>query len=220
MDARETVVGPEGALAGAVAGWEQAVDDDDLAVLLERVRAGDAESVRDLIQRFEGELRAMVRGRLPQVLRSKFDSMDFVQAIWESVLINDGPDLDRFSSPQHFRAFLAGVARNKVFAEHRKRTRTRRYNLKREEPLYVRRGSREEPRELPSSDPTPSQDAQARDRYAQLVEGRSPREVEVVELRRQGLTFDEIAERTGLGERSVRRIIDAIRARMEARKWR
>src|SRR5262249_37690370 len=147
-----------------------------------------------------------------------FDSMDFVQAIWESVLINDGPDLDRFSSPQHFRAFLAGVARNKVFAEHRKRTRTRRYNLKREEPLYVRRGSREEPRELPSSDPTPSQDAQARDRYAQLVEGRSPREVEVVELRRQGLTFDEIAERTGLGERSVRRIIDAIRARMEARQ--
>jgi RNA polymerase sigma-70 factor (ECF subfamily) len=196
------------------------MDDVDLAGLLERVRAGDAASIRDLIQRFEGELRAMVRGRLPQALRSKFDSMDFVQAIWESVLINDGQDLDRFTSPQHFRAFLAGVARNKVFAEHRKRTRTRRYNLKREEPLYVRRGGREEPLELQSPDPTPSQDAQARDRYAQLVAGRSPREVEVVELRRQGLTFEEIAARTGLNERSVRRIIDAIRERMEARQWR
>ena len=41
----------------------------------------------------------------------------------------------------------------------------------------------------------------------------------MVDLRRQGLTFEEIAERTGLHERSVRRIIDAIRRRMEARKW-
>ena len=34
------------------------------------------------------------------------------------------------------------------------------------------------------------------------------------------LTFEEIATQTGLSERSVRRIIEAIRQRMEARKWR
>ena len=49
---------------------------------------------------------------------------------------------------------------------------------------------------------------------------RSPEEAEVVDLRRRGLTYEEIAERTGLNERSVRRIIEAIRLRMEARKWR
>ena len=76
------------------------------------------------------------------------------------------------------------------------------------------------PREVPAPDPTPSQDAQADDRFAQLVAGRSPQEAEVVELRRRGLTFEEIAAQTGLSERSVRRIIDAIRERMEARKWR
>jgi RNA polymerase sigma-70 factor (ECF subfamily) len=210
-------------LREAARAWERSLSgsaavDDDLAGLLVRVRTGDAESARDLIQRFESEVRAMVRGRLPQALRSQFDSMDFVQAIWESVLINDSQDLDRFTSAQHFRGFLAGVARNKVFAEHRKRTRTRRYNLKREEPLYVRRGGRDRPRDLPAPDPTPSEDVQARDRYEQLVEGRSPQEVEVVDLRCQGLTFEEIAARTGLGERSVRRIIDALRARMEARQ--
>jgi RNA polymerase sigma-70 factor (ECF subfamily) len=196
------------------------VDDDDLAGLVERVKAGDADAIRDFVRRFEGEVRAMVRGRLPQVLRSQFDSMDFVQAIWESVLINDGQDMAQFTNEQHVRAFLAGVARNKVYAEHRKRTRTRRYNLKREEPLYIRRGGREQPRDVQSPDPTPSQDAQVGDRYAQLVAGRSAKEVEVIELRRQGLTFDEIAERTGIGERSVRRIIDSIRERMEARQWR
>jgi RNA polymerase sigma-70 factor (ECF subfamily) len=196
------------------------VDDEDLAGLVERVKAGDADAISDFVRRFESEVRAMVRGRLPQALRSQFDSMDFVQAIWESVLIKDGQDMAQFTNEQHVRAFLAGVARNKVYAEHRKRTRTRRYNLKREEPLYVRRGNREQPRELQSPDPTPSQDAQVRDRYAQIVAGRSAKEVEVIELRRQGLTFDEIAERTGIGERSVRRIIDSIRERMEARQWR
>jgi RNA polymerase sigma-70 factor (ECF subfamily) len=195
------------------------VEDDDLAGLVERVKAGDADAISDFVRRFEGEVRAMVRGRLPQALRSKFDSMDFVQAIWESILIKDGQDLNQFTDEQHVRAFLAGVARNKVYAEHRKRTRTRRYNLKREEPLYIKRGDREQPRELQSPDPTPSQDAQVGDRYAQIVAGRTPKEVEVIELRRQGLTFEEIAAQTGIGERSVRRIIDSIRERMEERRW-
>jgi RNA polymerase sigma-70 factor (ECF subfamily) len=190
------------------------MDDDDLAGLIERIKAGDEGATRDLIHRFEGDIRTIVRVRLPHALRSKFDSMDFVQAVWQSVL-TDGQDLGRFTSAGHFLAFLAGVARNKVFEEHRKRTRTRKYNLRREEPLYVRRGGRELPREVPAHDPSPSQDAQARDRLAQLIEGRSPVEAQVVELRRRGLTFDEIAAQTGLSERSVRRVIESIRQRME-----
>ena len=196
------------------------MDDDDLAGLIERVKAGDADAIRDLIHRFEGDVRTIVRVRLPQSLRSQFDSMDFVQAVWQSVLTKDGKDLGRFTNARHFRGFLAGVARNKVFEEHRRRTRTRKYSLIREEPLYVRRGDRELPREVPAPDPTPSQDAQAQDRLAQLVAGRSAQEAEVVELRRRGLTFDEIAAQTGLSERAVRRIIEAIRQRMEARQWR
>ena len=196
------------------------MDDEDLAGLIVRVKAGDADAIRDLIHRFEGDVRTIVRVRLPQSLRSQFDSMDFVQAVWQSVLTNDGEDLGRFTNARHFRGFLAGVARNKVFEEHRRRTRTRKYSLMREEPLYIRRGDRELPREVPAPDPTPSQDAQAQDRFAQLVAGRSAQEAEVVDLRRRGLTFEEIATQTGLSERSVRRIIEAIRQRMEARKWR
>src|SRR3954451_24290395 len=178
------------------------MDDDDLADLIERVKAGDEAAIRDLIQRFEGAVRTIVRVRLPQSLRSQFDSMDFVQAVWQSVLTKDGQDLGRFTNARHFRGFLQGVARNKVFDEHRKRTRTRKYSLQREEPLYVRRGDRIMPREVAAPDPTPSQDAQAHDRFAQLVAGRSPQETKVVDLRRQGLTFDEIAEQTGLTERA------------------
>src|SRR4051812_23910899 len=155
------------------------MDDGDLAGLIARVKAGDEDAIRDLIHLFEEDVRTIVRVRLPQSLRSQFDSMDFVQAVWQSVLTRDLEDLGRFTNERHLRGFLAGVARNKVFEEHRRRTRTRKYSVQREEPLYVRRGGRELPREVAAPDPTPSQDAQARDRYAQIVAGRTPEETKV-----------------------------------------
>ncbi len=196
------------------------MDDLDLTDQMARVNAGDEVAVRDLLRRFEGEVRMVVRGRLPRTLRGQFDSMDFVQAVWQSVLTKRGPDLSRFESAGHFLAFLSGVARNKVIEEHRRRTRTRKYELGREEPLYVRRGGREVPRELAANDPTPSEDAQADDRLAQLLQGRSEAERQMIDLRRLGLTYEEIAHRLGTTESAVRRAIDAIRQRMEARRWR
>jgi RNA polymerase sigma-70 factor (ECF subfamily) len=190
--------------------------DDDLASLLNRAKAGDEEAVRDFLDRFEWEVRAMVRARLPKKLRTQFDSVDFVQAVWQSFfsdLGRDGPDFERV---EHVRRFLAGVVRIKVFEQHRKLTRTQKYDVAREERLYIRRGDHDVPREVVSPDPSPSEAAQADDRLAQLTNGRNAKEVAVISLRRQGLTFLEIATQTGLHERAVRRIIESARARMEA----
>jgi DNA-directed RNA polymerase specialized sigma24 family protein len=52
-----------------------------------------------------------------------------------------------------------------------------------------------------------------------LTAGRSPLEIEVIRLRQAGLTYDEIAEATGINERTARRVIDSARARMESHKW-
>src|SRR3978361_1369856 len=107
------------------------MDEGDLAELIERIKAGEADAIRDLIQRFEADVRTIVRVRLPQSLRSQFDSMDFGPAVWQSVLTKDAQDLGRFTNARHFRGFLEGVARNKVYEEHRRRTRTRKYSVQR-----------------------------------------------------------------------------------------
>jgi RNA polymerase sigma-70 factor (ECF subfamily) len=107
------------------------------------------------------------------------------------------------------------VVRNKVQEQHRRLTRTEKYDLAREERLYVRRSGRDVLREVISPDPSPSETAQAGDRLEQLTAGRSQREIEVLNLRRQGLTFEEIAAQLGIHERSVRRIIESARSRME-----
>jgi RNA polymerase sigma-70 factor (ECF subfamily) len=191
----------------------------DVADLVARAREGDQEAIRSFVGRFEGEVRMMVRGRLPRRLRAQFDSMDFVQAVWQSFFsdLKSGPK--EFENSRHLRGFLAGVARNKVFEQDRRLTRTAKYAIAREEPLYVRRGDREVARDLPAHDPTPSQNVQASDRLALLTAGRPEREVEILRLRQDGLTVDDIAARLGVNEKTVRRAIEAARDRMEARGW-
>jgi RNA polymerase sigma-70 factor (ECF subfamily) len=196
------------------------MDDVDFAVLMESAKLGDEAAMAAVLGRFEPEIRTMVRVRLPKILRNELDSMDIVQAVWTSVFAAKGETLDKFTDPGQFRGYLAGVARNKVFEEHRRRTRTKKYDLNREERLYVRKGSRDIPREVAATDPSPSQEVQAGDRFGQLIQGRTPEEVRIIELRRQGMTFEEIALEIGTHERSVRRVIDAVRKRMEDRKWR
>jgi RNA polymerase sigma factor (sigma-70 family) len=153
------------------------------------------------------------------VLRSQFDSMDFVQAVWASVLTKNGPDLGRFDNTRRLRGYLAKVATNKVFQEHRKRTQTQKFDLKRQEPLYIRSSGREVPRPLISPGPTPSQDAQAGDRLAQIMDGCSDSVLMIIALRRQGMTYAEIAAQVGVHVDAVRRKVETIRLRMEERKW-
>jgi len=183
---------------------------EDLSGLIARAQAGEEEAVRSL-QGLEREIRLMVRVRLPQELRSQFDSMDFVQDVWQSFLRIFHEDPARFRDVQNLRRFLAGVARNKVYQEHRRQTKSRKYDLGRQEPLYIRRGDREVPRELPSPSPTPAESVQAQDQFARLLAGRDPLVTAILDLRRQSLTFEEIASRVGLHERTVRRIFEAIR---------
>ena len=193
-------------------------NEPDISDLIARAKAGDETAIREFLSRFEPEVRMMVRGRLPRMLRTQFDSMDFVQAVWQSFFADLRSSSSRqFENVHHLRGFLAGVARNKVYEEHRRLTRTKKHALAREQSLYVRRGSREVELALISPEPTPSQAVQASDRLAQLVARCSPLEAQIITLRHQEMTFDEIARRTGVSERSVRRIIDEARERMETR---
>jgi RNA polymerase sigma-70 factor (ECF subfamily) len=195
------------------------MDDTTFSALVGRVRAGDEHAATELVRHFEPELRLIVRATLPERLRSRLDSMDVVQSVWSSLLRPAEPGDPLFKNPRHFLGYLAGMVRNKVWEEYRRRTRSQKYALAREEPLYHRRGGRDQVREVASSDPSPSEAAQASDRLRQLLDGRSDLVARIVDLRREGRTFPEIAEQTGVSERTARRVIDELRSHLEARQW-
>jgi RNA polymerase sigma factor (sigma-70 family) len=194
-------------------------NNDEFNNLLKRAKAGDEGAIRDFLSQFEQDVQTMVRSRLPRKLRTRFDSTDFVQAVWQSFLVDRAQESQDFDDVEHFRGYLFGMVRNKVGEQHRRLTRTGKSDIGREERLYIRRGDHEVLREVVSPEPTPSQRIQASDRMEQLTAGRSPREVEVLRLRRQGLTFTEIAARTGIHERAVRRVIEDVRPLLESRRW-
>jgi RNA polymerase sigma-70 factor (ECF subfamily) len=182
----------------------------DIGRFIERIRAGDEDAARELLQRYEGKVRLVVRRQLPRLLRSRFDSLDFLQSVWGHFFhqvrtgptdIEDEPDLV---------AFLAWAARNKVVDEYR-RASSRKHDVRREESLWDRRGR---PRDLEATTDTPSQVAQARetlDRLRRLVPEGHRR---ILELKAEGYSCREIGLQLGISERTAQRVIEGLRGRV------
>lgn len=190
------------------------MDDAAFGRLRDRARAGDPEALGALLRGFEDDVRRMVRLRLPRALRGQLDSTDLVQSLYRSLLASAGGRATEFESPGRFLGYLAGMVRFKVLEEYRHRT-SQKHDLKREVPLYVREGDREQPRPLTGTEPTPSQHVLADEQLDRLVGAADARQAAIVALRREGWTFEEIAGRLGLSERTVRRVVDQLRASWE-----
>ena len=172
--------------------------------LMERVRLGSPESSQQLLDRYGHHILRVVRRSLHPKLRTKFDSLDFVQDVWASFFT--GPQVDmRFDSPEALAAFLAKVARNKVVEAFRQRMQGQKYNVNRENSLDGSAAFQVE--KLVGADPTGSQLAVANEAYDRLTRGQPDHYRRILELLQQGHTHQEIAEALGLNEKTIRRLI-------------
>src|SRR5690242_11722789 len=129
----------------------------DIRGFLARIQAGDEDAARELLCRYEAQVRLVVRRQLPKLLRSRFDSLDFLQSVWGSFFRRMRSASSEFEDPQYLVAFLARSARNKVIDEYRRAV-SQKHDVRREEPLW---GKGPRPRELPGHTDSPSELAQA-----------------------------------------------------------
>ena len=100
-------------------------------------------------------------------------------------------------------AFLAQVAEQKVIDEYR-RQHTLKNDISRERPLAANGAG---PIQVPSHDPTASQLAQANECNERLLARDDETERVIIELRQQGYTTADIAEKTGWNVRKVQRFL-------------
>ena len=186
-------------------------DDGDIPAFLGRIRAGDEEAARELLVRYEAEVRLVVRRQLPRLLRSRFDSLDFLQSVWGSFFrrVRTGPS--DFEDSRHLVAFLARAAKNKVIDEYR-RAASRKQDMSREEPLWSD-GTRA--RDVAANTDSPSEVAQAREVFGRLREQLPEDRRTILELKAEGLSSRDIGERLGISERTVQRVIEDLRRRTE-----
>lgn len=175
----------------------------DLSTLIEQIRDGSETASKDLVSRYGTHILRIVRHKLNRALRPKFDSQDFVQAVWASffALLPRGRP---FSNPEELIAFLTELAQNKVVDEIRQRLMYKKYNVNREYPLEPAKLSfaeSQDPRQ-----PKPDDVAIAREEWLRMLD----QQPDLLEMLKAGQSRQEVARALGVSEKTVHRIIDRL----------
>lgn len=177
--------------------------DHEFAALLEEVRGGSQDAAWKLVEKYGRDVQRFVRRSLNHRLRSKFDSLDFVQIVWGSFFRN--PErMQGFERAEQLVAYLATLAKFKVLTEVRRRLETEKYNVMRE---CVGGEARPIPDMNFAETPTPSAVAIAKERWDHIIAGEPEYVRHIVELRLGGTTFNEIADRLHIHETTARKTI-------------
>ena len=134
----------------------------------------------------------------------KFDSLDFVQLVWQS-FFRRPTNLHRFDKPEQLIAFLVAMARNKVGMEARRRFAGQKYDVNRE--IGIDQVESDMAEQLTSRDPEPVAVAIARERWETLLRNQPPHYRRIVQLRLEGNTLQQIADSLQLDESTVRRFL-------------
>ena len=185
-----------------------------LSELLERARQDSEGSAQEIVERYGPYILRAVRRRLNKKLRSKFDSVDFVQAVWASFFALPVDRL-QFERPQQLVDFLMGLARNKVVDAVRQRLETQKYDVSRELPLYD--STAVDAREVKARGPTASQVAIAKEEWQRAQDSAVPREERIVNWIQRGQSLESIAREIGVSVKTIRRVLERIRQRPTAR---
>jgi RNA polymerase sigma factor (sigma-70 family) len=183
--------------------------DDRFADLLHRIRGGSEEAMLELVEKYGQAVFRVVRRRLNRAMRSKFDSADFVQAVWAS-FFEIGDRLFEFKTAKDLVAFLVQIAHNKVIDEVRRRMTSQARNVTREEPLE----ESEAGESVVSPSPSASQIFIADEQFRRLTAERSVRSRLVVELKRNGASHVEIAAILGVTPRTVQRVLERLQRKV------
>ncbi|MBI3410243.1 MAG: sigma-70 family RNA polymerase sigma factor [Planctomycetes bacterium] len=171
------------------------------ATLMERVQAGCADAAMELHESYGRHILKAVRRRLHNRLRSKYDSLDFVQDVWVSFFA-DVPQQRRFAEPRDLVAFLSRMAENKVAQAVRKRLVRQKYNINRERRLETPVQA-----DVPAPGATPSEVLMGREEWDQLLQRQPLVHRRILILMREGKSPEEISEELGISQKTVLRAI-------------
>jgi RNA polymerase sigma-70 factor (ECF subfamily) len=179
---------------------------DPLQNLLEQLCQGDVDAAEQVFRSYEPYLRKVVRRQLPAQLRARFDSVDIVQSVWADLLEGFREAGWRFPDAAHLQAFLVKVTRHRFID----RFRQNQASVAHERPVPFSDLADRSPSPLPR----PHELAEAQELWERMLALCPAEHQEVLRLKRQGLLLTEIADRTGLHEGSVRRILRTLARRL------
>lgn len=167
--------------------------------LIQRIRAGDETAALELHATYADQLQRIVRVRLTQpALRRQFDSLDICQSVFADFFVRTALGQYDLKSPTELLKLLATMARHRLI-HHAEKQRAARRDIRRVEAGAV------EDFALPGGGGTPSQIVSARELLQECQERLTAEERALLEERRSGRGWDEIAAAIGKSAEAVRK---------------
>jgi RNA polymerase sigma-70 factor (ECF subfamily) len=173
-------------------------DQDSFAAIVGRVRAGDGDAAAELVRQYEPLIRREVRLHLEdRRLCRVFDSMDVCQSVLASFFVRVAAGQYDLEQPGQLVRLLVTMARNKLASAARKQRQQKRDQR--------RTTGADGLHELPADDASPSELLVGKELLERVRRELSAEELQLAELRGDGLSWDEIAARLG-GKAQARRV--------------
>jgi RNA polymerase sigma factor (sigma-70 family) len=189
---------------------------EDSAELLRRYRQGDQQAAEIMFTRYLHRLVALAHSRLSARLARRIDPEDIVQSAYRSFFLNARDGRYALEHSGDLWRLLVVITLNKLRQKVEYHTAAkRRFNQElsgRGGDLMLGVGV-----DVLQRDPSPQETLAVLEEIQQLTARLDPLQKQIVELRLQGYRIEEIADEVQRSERTVRRVMDKIKQRLEHR---
>jgi RNA polymerase sigma-70 factor (ECF subfamily) len=186
---------------------------DSFAELMRRLRAGDDAVATEVFNRFACQILDLARKQLRESMRRKIDPEDVLQSVMRSFFIRQREGQFDIQNWDNLWGILLVMTLRKCGQKVRYFQADRR-DIRRE--IHLGPDSvHSDLLGLEARDPTPSEAVILIELLGSLMQSLTPTDRHILTLHLQGYTAAEIAETVGRAMRTVRRVLDRIRHKLE-----
>ena len=180
--------------------------------MIQGLRTGDQAVIREFCHKYGQSLERLAERNLTSGIRRRVGADDVVQSACRTFFRRAQVGEFELPDAEGLWGLLCAITLTKVREQTRFHLRDKR-GLQRETHAAADAGESEQPFfNLAAAEPTPDEAAEFADQFSQLVAGLDEEERQLVDLKLQQCTNDEIAQRMGCSERTVRRILKRVQA--------
>jgi len=176
--------------------------------LIERCRRGDQNAARELFDSYVDRLLPLARRRISQRLASRVDAEDIVQSVFRTFFARLKDDRFDLADQDDLFRLLVRITVHKTLrqvAHHKAAKRDPGQELPQGDAAH------EQLLQLLTTEPTPDAAVMFIDQLEHFMGQLPQADRQILELRMQGFSTDEIAKRLNSYDRKVRRVLERIR---------
>jgi RNA polymerase sigma-70 factor (ECF subfamily) len=182
--------------------------------LIERYRADDSQAATELFQRYVARLTALVRARMSPKLAQRFDPEDVVQSAYRTFFARAKEGEFELKRGGDLWRLLAAITIHKLGKQIERHVAAKRaIGAEQRDPSNADRPFADSPSTRPSAE----DEAMLHEEVEQLMCGLDESQCQMLWMRLAGYRLEEIAAETQRSERTVRRLLDKVRDRMQGR---